>query len=90
MFTVYGFITYLVQVLLGPVSLFNAKLKTWTKGRKNTWKVIADLPKQDRKTVWLHVASLGEYEQAVPILQALRGQSAPPFVLVSFFFTLRL
>ncbi len=85
MFTVYGFITYLVQVLLGPASLFNAKLKTWTMGRKNTWKVIADLPKQDRKTVWLHVASLGEYEQAVPILQALRGQSAPPFVLVSFF-----
>lgn len=85
MFTVYGFITYLVQVLLEPVSLFNAKLKTWTKGRKNTWKVISDLPKQDRKTVWLHVASLGEYEQAITVLQALRGQATPPFVVVSFF-----
>jgi 3-deoxy-D-manno-octulosonic-acid transferase len=85
MFTVYGFITYLVQGLLGLVSLFNAKLSIWTKGRKQTWKVIKDLHKQDRKTVWLHVASLGEYEQALPILQALKRHATPPYILVSFF-----
>lgn len=85
MFTVYGFITYFAQSLFWPLSFFNAKLNTWTKGRRQTWKIIADLPKQDRKTVWLHVASLGEYEQAVPILQALKSQATPPFVAVSFF-----
>jgi len=85
MFTVYGFITYFAQGLFWPLSFFNAKLNTWTKGRRQTWKIIAGLPKQDRKTVWLHVASLGEYEQAVPILQALKSQATPPFVAVSFF-----
>ena len=85
MFTVYGFITYFAQGLFWPLSFFNAKLNTWTKGRRQTWKIIAGLPKQDRKTVWLHVASLGEYEQAVPILQALKSQATPPFVAVSFY-----
>ena len=67
-------------------SPFNEKAAQWIDGRKD-WrkklkKLADDLPK-DKKRVWVHVSSLGEFEQGRPLMDALieRGHS----LTVSFF-----
>jgi len=64
--------------------LFNPKIKAFVTGRKALWKQLRQLnPKQ--KTIWLHAASLGEYEQGLPVLESLKEQFPDRQFVVSFF-----
>jgi len=64
--------------------LFNPKIKAFVMGRKALWGQLRKLsPKQ--KTIWLHAASLGEYEQGLPLLEALKRKFPDRQFLVSFF-----
>jgi len=56
-------------------SFFNDKADLWIKGRKD-WKTrlvqaVEKLEKQ-RKNVWFHVSSLGEFEQGRPVMEELK------------------
>lgn len=64
-------------------SLFHAKAKLWVKGRKN-WKNQLIVPK-DRKVIWFHCASLGEFDQGLPVMNALKTNDPNVFLLVTFF-----
>jgi 3-deoxy-D-manno-octulosonic-acid transferase len=68
------------------LSPFNLKAKRWLSGRKT---VFADLRtfvgKEEKEIVWLHCASLGEFEQARPVLEAIREQYPAYRILLSFF-----
>ncbi len=70
-------------VLISPV---NKKAKLWLSGR-NT--VFADLEafarKESRPVIWCHCASLGEFEQARPLLEALRLEYPACRLLLTFF-----
>jgi len=64
-------------------SLFSPKLKAWVRGR-NHWKSIPAV--EDGVTrVWLHCASVGEFEQARPVIKLLREKDEQIEVVVSFF-----
>lgn len=61
-------------------SLFNPKAKKWIQGRKNP------LPKPGANTpILFHCASLGEFEQAVPVLQKFNAQRPDLAMWVSFY-----
>lgn len=62
---------------------FNKKLKLFVDGRKETFSKIAVLKNQ--KTIWFHVASLGEFEQARPIIEELKQTHVGYKILVTFF-----
>jgi 3-deoxy-D-manno-octulosonic-acid transferase len=69
-------------------SLFSPKLRAGLRGRRGLWDRLraaeATLPPGDRR-VWFHVTSVGEYEQARPVIDRLgKGRSAPG-VIVTFF-----
>ena len=64
-------------------SLWNKKARLWIKGRKN-WKTEL-LIDQDRKVIWFHCSSLGEFEQGLPVMKAMKNQSTDNFILLSFF-----
>ena len=49
-------------------ALGNDKARKWVEGRRSQ----APIPPSDRPTVWMHVASLGEFEQGRPVLELLR------------------
>ncbi len=54
-------------------------------GRKETYTLISEkLTNQDR-SIWFHCASLGEYEQGVPIMEALKKKYPNYKLIVSFF-----
>jgi len=62
----------------------NPKIKAFVSGRKALWKQLQQLnPKQ--KTIWMHAASLGEYEQGLPVLESLKQLFPYRQFVVSFF-----
>lgn len=66
-------------------SLFNEKAKQWVRGRKG---IFAELEKTfDGKTypIWVHCASLGEYEQAKPLIEKIKKEQPEIKILTTFF-----
>lgn len=79
----YNFVIFLVSVLLPIISVFNKKIKLFVNGRKKTFSKILKL--KNKKTIWFHVASLGEFEQAIPIIEEINKHYIDYKILVTFF-----
>ena len=75
---------YFFILFLRIASLFNAKIKEGIKGRKN-WKVELDEIPENVQVIWFHCASLGEFDQGLPVMTALKKNTPNAFILVSFF-----
>ena len=80
-YNVFVYVTYFIVRLISP---FNKKLSLFVKGRKETFKKLSILNKTD-KTIWFHVASLGEFEQARPIIEYLKKEHSQYKIVVTFF-----
>ena len=82
----YTFGIQLYSFLINTAALLgNKKATLWTSGRKNWKEDLNNINQENRKLTWFHVASLGEFEQAQPIVEQLRKQEPDEFILVSFF-----
>jgi 3-deoxy-D-manno-octulosonic-acid transferase len=79
----YGFGIRLLGLAMHLAALFNEKAKRWVYGRKN-WQDQLRIP-ADRKVIWFHCASLGEFDQGLPIMNALKQRDPDVFLLVTFF-----
>ena len=80
----YQFIVFITSLLLPLLAVFNKKLRLFVTGRKETFQALSVLSSDD-KTIWIHAASLGEFEQARPIIEALKKTHANYKVVVTFF-----
>ncbi|MEP6728341.1 MAG: glycosyltransferase N-terminal domain-containing protein [Bacteroidota bacterium] len=70
-------------IVLSP---FNEKASRWLSGRKNIFANLqASIDTKKRKPIWFHCASLGEFEQARPLLEIIRKQYPGHYILLSFF-----
>ena len=67
------------------VALWNKKAKQFTEGRKNIFERMAQAISADDRVVWMHVASLGEFEQGRPILEEIRSKYPDRKILLTFF-----
>lgn len=59
------------------------KLKLFVEGRKKTFSILTDEDLKTKKNIWFHTASLGEFEQALPIIKEIDRDKY--HILVSFF-----
>jgi 3-deoxy-D-manno-octulosonic-acid transferase len=66
-------------------SIWNEKAAQWISGRRQQSSEIKSLPINNRKVTWMHCASLGEFEQGRPLLEALRKEYPEHYYLVTFF-----
>lgn len=67
-------------------SFFSAKAKLFVSGRKNIFKKIRETFKNDGSpVVWVHCASLGEFEQGRPIIESLKENFPSVKILLTFF-----
>ncbi|MGL6129589.1 3-deoxy-D-manno-octulosonic acid transferase [Chryseobacterium artocarpi] len=66
-------------------SLFNDKTKKGVEGRKQTLGKVKSAFSKTDKVIWMHAASLGEYEQGLPVLEKLKERFSDHKVLVTFF-----
>ncbi|MDA9555299.1 3-deoxy-D-manno-octulosonic acid transferase [Pelobium sp.] len=83
MFTIYFFAIKFYYFLIWIFSFFNNKAEKWIKGRKN-WRTQFQ-PNSTKKRIWFHFASLGEFEQGKPLLQAVRNHFPEKEILITFF-----
>ena len=85
MLFLYNIITLLANQLLKLVALFSPKMKLFMDGRKSVFQTLADKIKPSDKTIWFHAASLGEYEQGLPVIEAIKKQFPTHKIVVTFF-----
>lgn len=85
MLFLYNIITLLANQLLKLVALFSPKIKLFVDGRKSVFQTLAEKIKPSDKTIWFHAASLGEYEQGLPVIEAIKQQFPNHKILVTFF-----
>jgi len=64
------------------VALWNKKAAQWVGGRKTQ---SIPMLQKDRQTVWMHCASLGEFEQGRPVLEAVKKAYPNSYIVLSFF-----
>lgn len=64
---------------------FNEKVKKGVAGRRDSLKNVQQALAKDDRVIWMHAASLGEYEQGLPVLERLKIQYPDYKILVSFF-----
>lgn len=80
---IYSLFISIFNISLKLNSLFNEKTKKIILGRKKTKDYIKNNIK-DQKVIWIHVASVGEFEQAKPIIDSLKRKYENK-ILVSYF-----
>ena len=80
---IYSLFISIFNISIKLNSLFNEKTKKIVLGRKKTIKYIKNNI-EDQKVIWIHVASVGEFEQAKPIIDSLKRKYENK-ILVSYF-----
>jgi 3-deoxy-D-manno-octulosonic-acid transferase len=93
MWLLYDLIIHLYEDAIRIASLFNPKARLWVKGRKGIWRLIesavgshhSSLITHHSSLIWFHCASLGEFEQGRPVIEAFRKEHPDWKVLLTFF-----
>ena len=81
----YNISIFFLEIAFRVLSLFNDKIKRGLDGRKHALEIVkSKITKQD-KVLWMHAASLGEYEQGLPVLEKLKSQHPHHKILITFF-----
>lgn len=81
----YNICIALYAQIIKIVALWNPKAKQWVEGRKNIFEQMARKISKSDRIVWLHVASLGEFEQGRPIIEQIRKEHPEYKILLTFF-----
>lgn len=85
MLRIYSLLVSLTAFVLPVSGWFSKKMHLFVEGRKD---LIAEILKNripEDKIIWIHAASLGEYEQAIPIIQKLNKEYPSYKIWLSFF-----
>lgn len=84
--TLYNLGILIFTLLAAIASPFNRKARKWINGQKGWEDALAEKTCRDDKNIWVHCASLGEFEQGRPVIEAIR-QSQPGYKIILTFFS---
>lgn len=76
---------FFYRVAIAIAALFNGKARLWQRGRRGEFKRLAAAFAGESRPVWIHSASLGEYEQARPLIERIKQERPDVKVLATFF-----
>jgi 3-deoxy-D-manno-octulosonic-acid transferase len=82
---IYQLSIFVYSQLLKLVGLWHPKAKSLVEGRKQTLGVLKQVPKSTNKRYWFHCASLGEYDMALPLIEACKAANPELEIFVSFY-----
>ena len=85
MLLLYRFGLSIFYILMKFASLWHPKAKLWVSGRQNWEKELRKKVGKIESSVWFHFASLGEFEQGRPVLEALKKAEPETNIIISFF-----
>jgi 3-deoxy-D-manno-octulosonic-acid transferase len=82
---IYNLGIHITQLVLKFISIFNHKVRLGVLGRKNTFSILKTKISGTDNTLWFHCASLGEYEQGLPVFKELRKTQPTYKIILTFF-----
>ena len=85
MLFLYNLIIILASQVVKLVALFSPKVKLFVNGRKEVFPILQNKLSPNDKTIWFHAASLGEYEQGLPVIEKIKVQFPNHKIVVTFF-----
>ena len=85
MYFLYNILVFAVRFILKIAALFTKKIRLFIDGRKETASKIQHVISKTDQVIWMHCASLGEFEQGRPILEKLKVQYPTHKLVLTFF-----
>lgn len=85
MLFLYNIVIQITGPILKLISIFNSKIKLFVDGRKDVFQILKTKIKPQDQTFWFHAASLGEYEQGIPIIEKIKQEYPSHKIVVTFF-----
>ena len=85
MYFLYDILVYLATFYTKVAAYFSPKMRLFVNGRKKTFKILKSSITEDDHTFWFHAASLGEYEQGVPVMEEMKRQFPEHKIVLTFF-----
>jgi 3-deoxy-D-manno-octulosonic-acid transferase len=75
----------LFQFFMRLIAPFHKKAGLMIRGQRETYQILSDKIDATSKYVWIHCASLGEFEQARPVIEAIKKEHPEYKILLTFF-----
>jgi len=87
MLFLYNILLYFFKTLAPSFLYFSSKGREWLEGQKKISGAIVSIEHKyiSSKCIWMHCASLGEYEQGKPVLWALKEKYPDHKLILTFF-----
>lgn len=85
LYFIYNILVYIASFFLRIIAKFNPKLGLFVQGRKTVFHTLSTQISSTDKVIWFHTASLGEYEQGLPVLEALKEKYPNHKFVLTFF-----
>lgn len=85
MLFLYNLIIIFASQVVKLLTLFSPKMKLFVDGRKEVFSILKSKINTTDKTIWFHAASLGEYEQGLPVIEKIKVQYPNHKIVVTFF-----
>ena len=81
----YNLCMIVYAALIRAVSPFNKKARLWVSGRKGMFEQMRSTISEGERIVWIHVASLGDFEQGRPLVDYVKENYPDYKILLTFF-----
>lgn len=85
MYFVYNLALLVTSFTLKIIALFHSKISLFVNGRKATFSILANQVSDDDQIIWIHTASLGEFEQGLPVIEQINRHFPGYKLLITFF-----
>jgi len=85
MFFLYNLLVSLAGFALKIVAKLSPKMKLFIDGRKNVFSDLSGKIDPSGQTIWFHAASLGEYEQGLPVIEKIKVKYPSHQIILTFF-----
>lgn len=85
MLFLYNFLLLFASQIVKLLALFSPKIKLFVEGRKTVFQSLESKISSSDKTIWFHAASLGEYEQGLPLMEKIKKEFPNHKIVVTFF-----
>ena len=85
MLFLYNLIVVFASQVVKLLAVFSPKIKLFVDGRKEVFTILQNKIAPNDKTIWFHAASLGEYEQGLPVIEKIKIKYPNHKIVVTFF-----
>lgn len=73
------------SAIIRVLAVVNSKLSLFVDGRKETLTTLKNTISKKDRVIWIHAASLGEYEQGLPVMEELKSNYPKHKIVLTFF-----